>query len=186
MTVSGLNQKTHGRPALSFAQTCTMFAVLAVVLTVADRLTKAWAIANVADGADFIPGLVNFVLVYNQGASFGTLQGATLLLLVVSAIICVLILVYVMRYRRHRAYEVAGLACVFAGAVGNAYDRLAFGQVTDFLHLEFFSFPVFNVADCCITVGVVLVLAFLLLDANSPFAVGGDADDPANVSKDGE
>ncbi len=172
--------------ALSTGKTLLAFAACAAVLVVLDRLTKLWAEGATAGGIDFIPGFMNFVLVYNKGASYGMLEGATLLLLGISVAICALIVAYVLRYRKHRVYELLGLAGVFAGAVGNAWDRAAAGQVTDFLHFEFFEFPVFNVADCCITIGVVLVLVFLLLDKCSPFAERESAGERAGAAGAGD
>ncbi len=155
---------------LSPIKVYTVFAICAVLLAILDRLTKAWAIFNAADGLDFIPGFMSFFLVYNKGASFGSLQGATIFLVAISFIICLAILIYLLRFQKHRVYEIVGLAAIFAGAIGNAYDRVTAGQVTDFLQLEFMHFPVFNIADCCITVGAVLFFIFLLFDKNSPFA----------------
>ncbi len=156
---------------LSLIKVCTIFAIFAVGLAIIDRLTKAWAVANTAVGLDFIPGFMSFFLVYNKGASFGSLQGATVFLIAISCLICVAILIYLLKYKKHRVYEVIGLSAIFAGAIGNAYDRASAGQVTDFLQLDFMHFPVFNVADCCITAGAILFFIFLLFDKNSPFAM---------------
>ena len=163
-------QKAH-KKGLKTTAAVAIFAVVAAVVLVLDRATKAWAIASIPqEGLDFIPGLIGFRLVFNRGASFGMLQGATVVFLVISVVICVALLVYLVRYKRHLAFEAAALGLVFAGALGNAYDRLAYGQVTDFLNLEFMSFPIFNVADCGITVGVVLLVIFMVFSKNSPFA----------------
>ena len=165
-----------------------LFAVVAVVALVLDRITKVWAVASIpASGADFIPGLLGFRLVYNKGASFGMLEGATIFFLAITLVICVAIIVYLVRVKRHGMLEVAVLGALFAGALGNAYDRLAYGQVTDFLNFEFIDFPVFNVADCCITVGVVLWILYVIFSPQSPFAderkgakaADGSADDGA-------
>ena len=148
-----------------------IFAVVAVVLLVLDRATKVWAESALAGGGlDFIPGFLGFTLVHNKGASFGMLQGATVFFVIITVVICAAILVYLVKYKRHTALEAAILGLIFSGALGNAYDRLFNGQVTDFLHFEFFDFPVFNVADCCITIGIICWAIFVIFSKNSPFA----------------
>lgn len=182
-----INSNTESR-TLPLQKVITIFAVTAALLVIFDRVTKIWAVSNVpASGASFIPGLLEFELVYNRGASFGIMQGATIGLLIFTLIICVALLVYLLRYKNHCVWEIVVLGAIFAGAIGNAYDRLVYGQVTDFLNFEFFSFPVFNVADCCITIGVVLFVIFILFSKHSPFAEPKNKEVQAeNQSQDGE
>ena len=148
-----------------------VFAVVAVAVILADQLTKLWAMASVPKGGmDFIPGLIGFKMVYNSGASFGMMEGAQMLFVAMSVAICIAILVYLYKYKRHTYFETVALSFIFAGAVGNAIDRVFRGIVTDFLNFEFFDFPVFNVADCGVTIGVVIWMIFIIFSKNSPFA----------------
>ena len=179
-------QDAHTK-ALKTGTAAAIFAIVAAVILVLDRVSKLWAIASIpSEGLDFIPGLIGFRLVFNRGASFGMLEGATLVFLAISVVICVAIVVFLAKYKKHVVFEAVALGLLFAGAIGNAYDRLAYGQVTDFLNLEFMSFPVFNVADCAITVGVVLLAVFMVFSKNSPFAATKPADGRSGGGRDGE
>lgn len=168
----GLGEGAAAEPEAKIAHGAAgaICAACAVVFFVLDRITKNWAIANVGGGTmEFIPGFMSFVLVFNEGASFGSMQGATALLLAISTVLCVLMIVYMVRWKRHTVYESAAIGAVLAGAIGNAFDRALYGEVTDFMNFEFIEFPVFNVADCCITIGIVVMLVFLFFDGSSPF-----------------
>ena len=148
-----------------------IFAVTAIVIIVLDRITKMWAVDSIpAGGLPGIPGIIGFKLVFNKGASFGVLQGATALFLIISLSMLIAIVIYLLRYKRHVWFEVIALGGVAAGALGNAFDRVVYGQVTDFLSLQFIDFPVFNVADCGITIGIIVWLLFMVFHPASPVA----------------
>lgn len=168
--------------AMTTGRAVTVFAIVAALIVVLDRITKVWAEAAIPpEGLDFIPGFIGFTLVHNKGASFGMLQGAQVLFIVITVAVCAALIVYLIRYKRHTAFESAVLGLVFSGAIGNAYDRLFYGQVTDFLNFEFFDFPVFNVADCAITIGIVLWALFIIFSKNSPFAGEGKKKEPGQA-----
>lgn len=140
--------------------------VLFAAILVADRLSKE-LLVPLLDGQDpiVVTGFFNLVMVWNRGVSFGLFQQGDDIgryLLTGFAILVGLFLVAWM-LRSHTKLAVIGLAMVAAGALGNAYDRIVFGAVADFLdfHLSGYHFWAFNVADSGITIGVGL----LLLDA---------------------
>lgn len=139
---------------------------LLVLPLVLDRITKEWLV-GLLDGQDpiTVTGFFNLVMVWNRGVSFGLFQqgdDAGRYLLTGFAVIVGLVLI-VWMLRSSTRLGVAGLALVAAGALGNAYDRVVFGAVADFLDFHFagYHFWAFNVADSAITIGV----GFLLLDA---------------------
>ena len=155
---------------LSTKSSAVIFTIVAVVGVVADRLTKVWAsIALSSRGIDVIPGVFSFKLVLNKGASFGMLSGARVLFLIITVIVCAAILVYLIRFCSRTPYEVFLLGAIFAGALGNAFDRAVYGAVTDFLSFDLINFPVFNVADICITCGMILWILFAIFSRNSVF-----------------
>jgi signal peptidase II len=153
--------------------------LVAAALIAADRLTKHLAASSLTEGlpVDFLPPLLDLSLTYNTGAAFGILKGATAFNLAIAAIACVSIAAYLLTRRRHRLWELLSLPLVFAGAAGNAIDRLATGRVVDFLHTMFMDFPIFNVADCCITVGAaILILGIIFAGAMPRRGAIGNAD----------
>jgi signal peptidase II len=139
---------------------------LAVAALVAiDQLTKVWAVATLSDGPMHVIGdSVQFSLSRNAGGAFGRFQGMTTLL-AIGAIVVSLLIVREARHATDRV-RLIGYTLVLGGAIGNLADRLfrspgfLKGHVVDFVAVG--RFPVFNVADSCITIGaIVLVLGTL-------------------------
>lgn len=134
----------------------------AVALLVAvDQLTKAWAVAALSDGpVEVIGDVIRFNLTRNAGGAFGNFQGFTPILAGAALLTAVLLVRTVTRTTDR--WTLVALTLVLAGALGNLVDRLARapgfmrGRVVDFVDIG--SFPIFNVADSCITIGVGLLL----------------------------
>ena len=135
-------------------------ALIAVVVLVADQLTKGWARTALADrDIDLIPGFLRFHLAENPGSAFSLFQNLGTWLGLAAIVASGVILVVVER-TGSRA-ELAGFALILGGAVGNLVDRLVKGRwltgtVTDFIDFSFW--PNFNVADSAITIGVVVLI----------------------------
>ncbi len=120
-------------------------------------------------------GIMDIMVVHNTGGAWGIFSDATWALAVFSLIVCVLILVYVfVTLRTSSMLTIVALSLVFAGGLGNVVDRLCHGYVIDFLSFAFMDFPVFNVADIGVTVGVVLFLVSLIMAGRK--AQDGSAD----------
>lgn len=134
--------------------------VLVVAFLVADQLTKVAARAALAGGADVtvIPGVLSFTYVENTGVSFGLAAGFGPLFSLLALVVVIGCAAYLWRAPLLSRLEVVGLGMLAGGALGNAIDRVAFGFVTDFIATDFIDFPVFNVADIGVTVGVALAL----------------------------
>ncbi|MAW81733.1 MAG: signal peptidase II [Parvularcula sp.] len=136
---------------------------LAAVIIVLDQASKLW----IVHGLDLprlekieISGIFDLTYVENRGASFGMLHGLRWLLAIISLGVSLGLAWWLGRLKRPIA--VIGVGLIIGGALGNLYDRLAYGYVVDFLDFSGLWFPwVFNIADAAINVGI----AFLLLDA---------------------
>lgn len=136
---------------------------LAAVIIVLDQASKLW----IVHGLDLprlekieISGIFDLTYVENRGASFGMLHGMRWLLAIISLGVSLGLAWWLGRLKRPIA--VIGVGLIIGGALGNLYDRLAYGYVVDFLDFSGLWFPwVFNIADAAINVGI----AFLLLDA---------------------
>ena len=133
---------------------------VAGVVVVLDQLTKLWAVAALSDGPNEVIGeLLQFRLTRNPGGAFSLLTGLTPVL----AVLAVVMVVYIIRTTRRTADVVMAysLGLVLGGAVGNLVDRMVRspgflrGEVVDFIKVP--NWPTFNVADCAITVGVILI-----------------------------
>jgi signal peptidase II len=126
-----------------------------------DRVTKGLVVAYVPSGTEVqaLP-FVWITNAHNSGAAFSIAPNATLFFLVASIVVAAGLIWYVARSPIAMAPAVL-LGLVLGGTLGNGYDRLVHGTVTDFIALHFW--PVFNVADASITVGVALLLLGYLL-----------------------
>ncbi len=155
---------------------------IALAVFVLDRVTKLLVQAHIAtwDSFTIIPGFCNLMHTENAGAAFSLFSEAhsawrTFLLVAIStaALIVVASLLWrpTDRVRDYRAMRI-GLALVLGGALGNVYDRIFHGAVTDFLevYVRNFRWPAFNVADSAITIGAALVLLTLLRTRHAPEA----------------
>ena len=132
-----------------------------VFIVAFDQVTKSWIVSALADGLprDVIGSVLQFQLTRNPGAAFSRFQGATTVLALIAIVIAV-VLFRTLRRTSDR-WTVIGLVMVLGGALGNLGDRflrapgVLSGHVVDFVKVG--SFPLFNVADSCITVGAIVL-----------------------------
>lgn len=148
---------------MSRSRTFALFVPVVVAMVIVDRLAKLWAEANLAQYAhEMSLGVVDFTLVHNRGAAFGMGQGHGMFFIVLAVIVSIAVIAWLFVSKDHNAWEVVGLALVVAGGIGNCIDRLTTQYVVDFINFTFIDFPVFNVADMCVTCGVVIfMVAFI-------------------------
>lgn len=107
---------------------------------------------------EVIPNFFYFTLCYNTGGAWSIFSGNTLFLVVVS-LVALGIVIYTMIKSKTKFYKYS-CAIFIGGLIGNLYDRIVYSKVVDFLDFIIFGydFPVFNIADCFICVGVVIML----------------------------
>ena len=136
---------------------------LSVFSVAADQITKALIYGH---DSDFIKGFIRFASVENRGAAWGFLndtKGGMLVLTVLTAVVTAGLIFLLIKHRDMMPKQVAiPLALVIGGAIGNLIDRVFIGYVRDFICTEFISFPVFNFADICVTVGGIALAAAVL------------------------
>lgn len=132
-----------------------LHALVCLVLVFIDQLTKVWARTSLKSGPIALWEDV-FVFHYheNRGSVWGILQGKVDVLLIASLFIFALLIYVYIKMPKTKEYMPLFwiLTVMLAGAIGNTIDRLFFGFVTDFLYFELINFPIFNVADCYLTV----------------------------------
>ena len=130
-----------------------------------DQLTKYLTITNIPlfSDVEFIPKVLGFTYVRNTGAAFSMLQGQRWLFVAVFALLTVLlILEYFKSPLPFTKLERWCIAAIYGGGLGNVIDRVFRGYVVDMLETKFMDFPVFNVADCFITCGCILLLVHII------------------------
>lgn len=139
-----------------------------LVMIAADQFTKILVLNTFAKSTDaitVIPGVVSFYHVDNTGAGFSILEGKTLFL-VIFTVICIAVVIWIIASRKcPQPIMDWGLCLIVSGGLGNLIDRVfRGGAVVDFIRTDFIDFPVFNVADICITIGAALVIIYFIWD----------------------
>ena len=134
--------------------------IVAVVLAV-DRFTKELSLEIPSDGITLIPGVIGLRYAENRGIAFSMLNGYPRLMGILSLVLIAGGFIW-LRKKEIALFPLAGLALMAGGAAGNMLDRLIRGYVPDMVETLFVSFPVFNIADSCLTVGCALVMISLL------------------------
>ncbi len=163
------------------------YAILALLLVAGDQLTKLVIRAHIPLGSSipFIPHILDLTYVQNTGAAFSLLNSHTWLLTLTSAVVVLVMCWLIVKGFFKNALGRWAAALVLAGGVGNLIDRAVFGFVTDMFQTVFMEFAVFNVADCCITVGVPLLFLYVLLYMGKDEKKEASPDDAAQLPPDG-
>lgn len=138
-----------------------MYYVIAVVMIVIDQWTKYLVIENMTIG-ESIPIIDNIFYLTshrNPGAAWGILQGQMWFFYMITLIVVGIIIYYIEHYAKTNRLLGVSLGLVLGGAIGNLIDRVRFQEVVDFVDVYIFSYdyPIFNVADSSLVVGVILI-----------------------------
>lgn len=136
-----------------------MFCIVFLILII-DLLSKHF---TVGINQEFIPGFIKFLYKENTGAAWSIFEGGGISLIIGSFLAIILINIYAVFEKNNSKLLYVSLGLILGGAWGNLFDRLVFGYVRDFIKFEFMTFPVFNVADMALTIGVVLLLIFYII-----------------------
>lgn len=147
-----------------------IFLSVALSAIAADQAVKAWVRGALVEresiGSPW-PGVFEITLTYNDGIAFGMLRGAGVLLAPIALAIVLVAAIYSFRHSHQgRAIHLA-MGALAGGAIGNLIDRLWLGKVTDMFWFRLIDFPVFNVADACITVSAVLMMLIWTFEAKA-------------------
>lgn len=131
-----------------------------------DRLLKIYAIKKLKDHPSkaLINGVLEFTYLENSGAAFGLLKGQKYFFILVAAVIFIAILYLYHKMPHKDKYKGANIALslIAGGAIGNLIDRIAYNHVIDYIYFYVFHFPIFNLADVCVSVGTIILLILLL------------------------
>lgn len=150
--------------ALAARRPALLFWTLTVGLIGIDQVTKAMVRArlNPAESIELFRDVLYLTHVRNTGAAFGLMPGGRTLFIATSTLVLICIVVYLHRMRPSARWLVVALGLVAAGAAGNLIDRSLTGRVTDFVDFSLIHFPVFNVADSAIVIGVGMLVVWIL------------------------
>lgn len=139
--------------------------MLIFILIIIDQISKMLVLNFLKNEIIFIKNFFSFLYVKNYGAAFGLFGGNVLLLI---AITCALIvyLVYDIKAHSNNKINVISSSLILSGAIGNLIDRVVHGYVIDFISFTLFNkqMPVFNIADICVTFGVIGLIYTIFME----------------------
>ncbi|EKJ5017505.1 signal peptidase II [Enterococcus faecalis] len=143
-----------------------VYFLISALLVGLDQWSKYLTVQNISLGEtkEFIPGFLSLTYLRNTGAAWSLLEGKMIFFYVITVIVSVVIIYLLIKNYKKSIWYSVGLSFVLAGAIGNFIDRVRLGYVVDMLQTDFMNFPIFNVADSTLVVGVICIFIYLILD----------------------
>ena len=142
------------------------YSLAALAIAALDQVTKLLVVQCIPPykTVEFLPGVLSLTYVRNDGAAFSFLRGMQWLFVLIFILFTLILLYeYFRRPLPLTRWERVLIAAIYGGGLGNLIDRVRLGYVVDMLQTEFMNFPVFNVADCFICCGCLLLMLHLAL-----------------------
>lgn len=142
--------------------------ITSALVILVDQITKALIkeFLTLREPVRIIGDFLRFTYVENPGIAFGIRIGARSVFTLLSVATIVVIFIYLFRAKKDRASVRFTLALILGGAVGNLIDRILYGRVVDFIDIgvKNLRWPVFNVADMAVTIGMIILLTLILFE----------------------
>ncbi len=141
-----------------------LYTAVILALVGCDQLLKSWTVHHLALGEStaFLPGFMQLTRVHNYGAAWSSFSGKTAMLIAVTVALMIAVAYLLIRRIVRHPLGVAAAVLILGGGVGNIIDRIVHGYVVDMFDLLLFDYPVFNLADCFVVVGVILGAVYYL------------------------
>ncbi|MRG85472.1 lipoprotein signal peptidase [Salinibacillus xinjiangensis] len=142
--------------------------LVAIVIIGIDQWTK-WMVDKKMELYESIPVIENFFYITshrNKGAAWGILQGQMWFFYIITTVVVVFVIYYLQKHGKDHALLGWSLSLILAGAIGNFIDRLFRQEVVDFFDVIIFGYdyPIFNIADSSLVIGVILMLIYTLFE----------------------
>ncbi|MFQ6761380.1 signal peptidase II [Limosilactobacillus reuteri] len=134
-----------------------------LILTICDQLLKSWVASSIVLGGSkqLIPGIIELTNLRNSGAAWSIFEGQQTFFTIITIVAIIIIGYFIWQYRKNIPMLI-GLSLIMAGTIGNFIDRLRQGYVVDMFETTFINFPIFNIADMCLTIGVIWLIICIL------------------------
>ena len=133
------------------------YLIVISILCFLDQYSKVYISLNINKLINKDLLILTIEYIRNYGAAFNILSGSRLFLSLIS-IISTIILMYFIFIREDKRINKYGLSFIVAGSIGNGVDRIFYGYVIDFIKIKFVDFPVFNIADIAINIGILIMI----------------------------
>ena len=146
-----------------------IYLILSILFVIADQVVKMWTVNHFSlhEGMEFMKGIVSILYVRNTGAAWGMFEGRMVFFYLITAVAVGTLLYLMFKEKGKSKLLLTAYSLILAGAVGNFIDRIRLGYVVDMFKFEFIDFPIFNVADICLTIGVIFLFYYVIFKEQS-------------------
>ncbi|MGM0124244.1 signal peptidase II [Enterococcus sp. AZ194] len=143
-----------------------IYLLLSAAVIGIDQWVKLWTVSNfkLGESQSVIENILSLTYIRNTGAAWSLLEGKMWFFTVVTTIAVIAVLYFLVKNLHGNKWFTIGLSLVLAGALGNFIDRIRLGYVVDMFQTDFINFPIFNVADMSLVIGVVCIFIYIILD----------------------
>ena len=141
-----------------------IYYLLALLLIGIDQLSKWYIVQNfeLYGEQNLIPGFLSLFYIQNRGAAWGIFEGRMIFFFIITVVVVGYMIYSFHKYNTDSKIIGWSFSLILAGALGNFIDRVFNGFVVDMFRFDFFNFPIFNIADACLTIGVILMIIYIL------------------------
>ncbi len=143
---------------------------ITLIILIGDQLTKfiIRTQMTLGESSAVVPKFLYITSHRNNGAAWGILSGKMTFFYIITIIVLIALIVFYIKEAKNNMLMQIAISLLFSGALGNFIDRVSSGEVVDFIDTVIFGydFPIFNIADASLTIGVVLLIIVLLKDQN--------------------
>ena len=144
----------------------TVIIYLSIILLIVDQISKILVVKliDINHGLELIKNFFYLTYTHNTGAAFSILTGQRLFLIIIAIVILIIIFNYIRKNKIERKIDIILFSLIIGGSLGNLVDRIVRGYVVDFIDVKIFgyNFPLFNLADTFIVIGVFLLLITMI------------------------
>ena len=146
-----------------------LYLILSILFVIADQVVKMWTVNHFSlhEGMEFMKGIVSILYDRNTGAAWGMFEGKMVFFYLITAVAVGTLLYLMFKEKGKSKLLLTAYSLILAGAVGNFIDRIRLGYVVDMFKFEFVDFPIFNVADICLTIGVIFLFYYVIFKEQS-------------------
>ncbi|MDP4133831.1 MAG: signal peptidase II [Bacillota bacterium] len=148
-----------------------IWTVLSLLIIAFDQVTKYYVLSlGIHPGTTFsvlINNVLEFKYIRNRGMAWGTFQGGRWIFVAVTIIFIILIVGYIFKKRIKDNLFLCAASFMIGGGIGNLIDRISTGDVIDFIYFKLINFPIFNIADSFVVIGVILMIIYLLINKDA-------------------
>ena len=144
-----------------------IYYLLAILFAILDQLVKLAVVKQIplGDEVNVIPGISSFFHIRNTGAAWSMLEGQMWFFTVITLLAIVAVSYLLSKYGKTNGWLFSlSLSMILGGTFGNYFDRMRLGYVVDMFKLDFINFPIFNIADIELTVGVVIMFIYIIFE----------------------